>query len=118
MTTLNAHTFQNRTDAEAHYLGLVDVWASEKRRIDPAQEAIYRRKAQEAEVGGGPLLNAEAEALRIDKVMLCEQVKAAEAATQAAWQNIEIQRVKAKADIRKANTAAQMHGIYKSLRAE
>ncbi|RUR38569.1 hypothetical protein [Vreelandella populi] len=118
MATLDARTYKKRSDAEAHYLGLCDSWASEKRRIDPAQEAIYQRKAQEAAAGGGPLLNAEAEALCIDKAALCDQVKAAEAATQQVWQDIEIKRVKAKADIRKATTAAQMHAIHKILRTE
>lgn len=117
MATLNAHTFKSRNDAEAHYLGLIDVWASEKRRIDPAQEAIYRRKALEASAGGGPLLDAEAEALRIDTLELCERVKASALETETAWRGIEIKRVKAKADIRAAQTAAQMHTIYQQLRA-
>lgn len=114
---LNAHTFKSRDDAEAHYLGLCDFWASEKRRIDPAQEAIYQRKSQEAEAGGGPLLDAEAEALRIGTSELCERVKASALETETAWRGIEIKRVKAKSDIRAAQTAAQMHAIYQQLRA-
>lgn len=117
MATINAHTFATREDAEAHYLGLIDVWAAEKRRVDPAQEAIYRRKAHEAATGGGPLLDAEAEALRIDTSELCERVKASALETETAWRGIEIKRVKAKADIRDAQTAAQMHAIYQQLRA-
>ncbi len=114
---LNAHTFKSRDDAEAHYLGLCDFWASEKRRTDPAQEAIYQRKAHEANAGGGPLLDAEAYALCIDTSELCERVKAAGAATEREWQTIEIKRVTAKSDIRASQTAAQMHAIYKQLRA-
>lgn len=117
MTTLSAHTFQSRSDAEAHYLGLCDFWAAEKRRIDPAQETIYQRKAQEANAGGGPWLDAEADALCIDRSELCERVKVAESETEREWQAVEVKRVKAKADIRAAETAAQMHAIYKTLRA-
>ncbi len=115
---LSANTFKTRDTAEVHYLGLCDLWASETRRIDPAQEAIYRRKAQEANAGGGPLLNAEAEALRIEKSDLCERVKTAQAATEQEWADVEVKRVKAKADIRRSQTAAQMHAIVKTLRAE
>ncbi|MGP9796213.1 hypothetical protein ACT3UJ_02460 [Halomonas sp. 86] len=117
MTTLNAHTFQSREDAEAHYLGLCDFWASEKRRVDPVQTAIHQRKAQEASAGGGPWLSAEAETLCVTEAELCERVKAAEAETEREWQVIEIKRVKAKADIRAAETASQMHIIYQQLRA-
>ncbi|UQI38799.1 hypothetical protein [Vreelandella venusta] len=117
MATLNANTFKSRNDAEAHYLGLIDVWATEKRSTDPAQETIYWRKALEANAGGGPLLNAEAEALRINTSELCERVKASALETETAWYAIEIKRVTAKSDIRAAQTAAQMHAIYQQLRA-
>ncbi|WP_417861819.1 hypothetical protein [Vreelandella venusta] len=115
---LSANTFKTRDTAEAHYLGLCDLWASEQRRIDPAQEAIYRRKAHEANAGGGPLLDAEADAICIEKSDLCERVKTAQAATEQAWADVEVKRVKAKADIRASQTAAQMHAIVKTLRAE
>ncbi|WP_447896059.1 hypothetical protein [Vreelandella sp. GE22] len=118
MATLNAKTYKTRDAAEAHYLGLVDEWASEKRRIDPAQEAIYGRKAQEANTGGGPWLNAEADALCVDKAALCEQVKAAQAQRENEWRAIEIERLKAKAAVRGASSAAEMHAIYNTLRAD
>lgn len=114
---LTASSFQTRESAEAHYLGLCDLWASEMRRVDPVQTAIHQRKALEASAGGGPWIEAEAEALCVDKAELCERVKAAEAETEREWQVIEIKRVKAKADIRAASTVSQMHAIYQQLRA-
>lgn len=118
MATLNAHTFSTRDIAEAHYLGLVDVWAAEKRRIDPAQEAIYRRKSMEAEAGAGSLIEAEAIALGIEKSDLCLRINAASAEKERLWSDIEIQRITAKSNIRNAATAANMHSIYQQLTGE
>lgn len=114
--TLEANTFKTRKDAEAHYLDLIDVWAAEQRRIDPAQESIYRRKADQARAGKGALIDAEAEALGISTPTLCQRINTAKHEQEKAWGAVEIQRIKAKADVRKAASPAHMYNIYRQLK--
>ena len=112
MTTLNAHTFASRDDAEAHYLALIDSAAAEARYIDPAQAEVYREKLAEAKAGGGPRLTAEAKALGID----ADTVRNAVLRNHQDWQQhvnrIELARITAKAAVRNAANAADMHRIY------
>ena len=112
MTTLNAHTFASRDDAEAHYLALIDSAAAEARYIDPAQAEVYREKLAEAKAGGGPRLTAEAAALGADP----ETVRNAVLRNHHRWQqhtnHVELARITAKASVRNAATAAAMHRIY------
>ncbi|MGE6580411.1 hypothetical protein ACQKD0_05170 [Vreelandella aquamarina] len=113
MTTLNAHTFASRDDAEARYLGLIDGAAATARHIDPAQAEVYREKLAEAKAGGGPLLAAEATALGADP----ETVRNAVLRNNHRWQQhvnaVELARITAKAAVRNAATAAAMHRIYR-----
>ena len=116
MTTLNAHTFACRDDAEAHYLALIDSSAATARHIDPAQAEVYREKLAQAQAGGGGLINAEAAALGVD----AEAVRQAVLTNHQRWQQhttrIEIARVKAKASIRNANTPAGMRAVYQAFK--
>lgn len=116
MTTLNAHTFASRDDAEAHYLALIDSAAAKARHIDPAQAEVYREKLTEAKAGGGPLLKAEAKALGTD----ADTVRNAVLRNHHRWQQhinrIELARITAKAAVRNAANAAAMHRIYHELK--
>lgn len=112
MTTLNAHTFASRDDAEAHYLALIDSTAAKARHIDPALAEVYREKLSEAKAGGGPRLTAEANALGADP----ETVHNAVLRNHHRWQQhvnrIELARITAKAAVRNVDNAAAMHRIY------
>lgn len=112
MTTLNAHTFVSRDDAEAHYLALIDSAAADARHIDPAQAEVYREKLVEAKEGGGPRLAAEAAALGADP----ETVRNAVLRNHHRWQqhvnHVELARITAKASVRNAANAAAMQRIY------
>lgn len=113
MTTLNAHTFASRDDAEAHYLALIDSAAATARQIDPAQAEVYREKLAEAKAGGGPRLTDEAKALGADP----EAVRSAVLRNHHGWQQhvntVELARITAKAAVRNAANAAAMHRIYR-----
>ncbi|MGQ7253988.1 hypothetical protein [Vreelandella titanicae] len=112
MATLNAHTFARRTDAEAYYLMQIDTAAGHARNIDALQQAVYLRKAEEARRGKGPLIESEAKALGVDVADVAAQVLAKHDKWQQRVDAIEVQRIKAKADIRAAATAADMHRIF------
>ena len=113
MTTLNAHTFGSRTDAEAHYLALIDSAAATARHIDPAQAEVYREKLTEALAGGGPRLTAEAAALDIDAETVLNGVLKNHEQRQQHIHRIELARITAKAAVRNAANAAAMHRIYR-----
>jgi hypothetical protein len=112
LTTLNAHAFASRDDAEAHYLAMIDSAAAKARHIDPTQAEVYREKLIEAKAGGGPLLAAEANALGADP----ETVRNGVLRNNHRWQQhvnaVELARITAKAAVRNAANAAAMHRIY------
>lgn len=112
MTTLNAHTFASRADAEAHYLALIDSAAAAARHIDPAQAEVYREKLAEAKAGGGPRLTAEANALGADSETVRNAVLRNHHYRQQRVNHVELARITAKASVRNAATAAAMHRIY------
>ena len=112
MATLNASTFTSRADAERHYLSLIDEAAAKGRAIDTAQAEVYREKFEEARAGGGPLLSAEAEATGISEKKLCQAVLKQHESRRQFVNSIELMRVTAKAEVRGASTAADMHRIY------
>ncbi|MGP9417285.1 hypothetical protein ACT3R4_18055 [Halomonas sp. AOP7-E1-9] len=118
MTTLKAHTFISRRDAEGHYLALVDSEAAKARHVDPAQETIYQRKLIEAVNGYGPLIEAEASATGVEVTT----VAAAVIQQREVWEQhahaIEVKRIKAKADIRNAATPAEMHRIVAAFKEQ
>lgn len=112
MTTLNAHTFASRADAETHYLALIDSEAAVARYIDPTLAEVYREKLAEANAGGGPLLAAEASALGVDHDTVRNAVLCSHHRRQRSVNRIELARITAKAAVRNATTAAAMHRIY------
>lgn len=114
MATLNAHTFSSPYAARDHYLVLVDAAASKARHIDPVQITLYQRKLEEAHQNGGPLLYAEAEVTGADiSAVLAGVLREAKRWDQHI-NTIEIQRIAAKAAVRQASTAADMHRIYQN----
>ncbi|QHD50068.1 hypothetical protein [Vreelandella aquamarina] len=113
MTTLNAHTFASRDDAEKHYLALIDSAAATARYIDPALAEVYREKLAEAKAGGGPRLIAEAAALGIDAETVLNGVLKNHEQRQQHIHRIELARITAKAAVRNAANAAAMHRIYR-----
>lgn len=117
MARLDCSTFADRYDAARHYLALIDAAAAKARYVDPAQEALYQLKLQEARQHGGPLLSAEA---TVTGAAL-EDVVSAVLRERARWEErahaVEIQRIQAKAAVRAAGTAAAMHTIYQQFEA-
>tara|TARA_R110001583_G_scaffold49116_1_gene153830 strand:- start:2801 stop:3166 length:366 start_codon:yes stop_codon:yes gene_type:complete len=117
MARLNAHTFQSRDDAEQRYLSMIDDAAAQARKIDATQADLYRQKLDEAREGGGALLQAEADALNVDIATLCKNVLERHSERCAHTQDIEIERIKAKADVRAAANASAMHAIFENFKA-
>ncbi|MEH6641386.1 hypothetical protein [Vreelandella glaciei] len=115
MATLNAATYAHREDAEAHYLALIDTAAARARYIDPAQAELYREKFAQAASGGGALLDVEAETLGVDPDAVRQAVLRNHHLRQRLTHRIELARIKAKSDVRKAASAAEMHRIYHQL---
>ena len=117
MARLNAHTYTDRADAEQRYILKIDDAAAKARKIDATQADLYRQKYDEATAGGGPLLQAEADALNIDIATLCENVLQRHSERCAHTHDIEIERIKAKADVRGAANASAMHTIFENFKA-
>lgn len=117
MARLNAHTFQSRDDAEQRYLSMIDDAAAQARKIDATQADLYRQKLDEAREGGGALLQAEADVLDIDIATLCENVLARHTEHCAHTHEIEIERIRAKADVRAAQNASAMNSIFENFKA-
>lgn len=119
MARLSIKRFPELDEARAHYLATVDAWAETARLqyITPGagQAMTYEAKHREALVGDGPLLRAEAEALDLTVAEVAQSVLDAHAAWQQIGASIEATRLRAKRDIRNAETAAEMHAISESL---
>lgn len=115
--TLKAHHFASRDAAQSHYLAVIDAAAAKARHVDPAQETLYQQKLQEARQYGGPLLLAEAEATGSELKDVVDAVLRERARWEQRAHNIEIQRIKAKAAVRGASTAAAMHAIHQQFEA-
>jgi hypothetical protein len=117
---LNVSAFKSRTDAEQHYLSLVDNAAEDARmrHLTPGtgQSMTYEAKHQEALAGGGPMIAAEAEALDMTQQEVIDSVLTARQHWQALGAQIEAARLKAKKAIRKAAVAAEMHTIYQQFK--
>lgn len=117
MARLNAHTYQDRDEAVMRYILKIDDAAATARKIDATQADLYRQKYDEAISGGGALLQAEADALGIDIVTLCENVLQRHSERCAYTHDIEIERIKAKADVRAAANASAMHTIFENFKS-
>lgn len=119
MATLNAFFHTTLKEAERHYLNAVDQAAesARMRHLTPGagQSMTYEAKHQEALAGGGPMIEAEAEALGVTTQDVIDSVLLARKQWQALGAQIEAARLKAKKQIREAATAAQMHRIASEL---
>lgn len=119
MATLNASTFTDRDSAERHFLSLVDQAAESARlkHLTPGsgQAMTYEVKYQEALAGGGPMIQAEADALGMTVQEVIDSVLVARQQWQVLGAQIEAARLKAKKAIREAQTAAEMHRIASEL---
>ncbi|PHS59686.1 MAG: hypothetical protein COB03_02260 [Alteromonas sp.] len=122
MATLKASTFNDRDSAERHFLGLVDQGAENARMRHltpgPGQSMTYELKHQEALAGGGPMIAAEAEALGVTNQEVVDSVLLARQKWQALSAKIESARLKAKKQIREAETAVEMHRIASELQGQ
>lgn len=118
MANLSANTFKSREEAEDHFLTLIDTLASSARYIDPAQSDVYKQKLIEAREGSGKLLESEAKELGMPLDVLINAILHQHEKRQLRIHRIELDRVKAKANIRKANTAAEMHEEIKEFKQQ
>lgn len=112
MANLRASTYASRELAEQHHLSLIDLAAAEARHTDVSQELIYQQKVAEATAGGGELLEAEAALLGKPVGELIDSVIKQHAERKRRISEIELKRIKAKADVRSATNAAAMHRIF------
>jgi hypothetical protein len=122
LAKLNVNQFTDGAERQSHYLGKVDDLAEQARakHTTPGsgQAMTYEVKYQEALAGGGLMLQAEADALGVTLQEVVDSVLAARSEWLTMGSQIEAARIKAKADIRAATTAAEMHQITESLRQE
>lgn len=108
MSKLAVKIHADRAAAEARYLAQVDRDAdSSAPRVTPMHEA----KWQEVQAGVGPILRAEADALGCSLQEVIDSVTAARRRWSEAEAAREAARVAAKARIRAAESAADMHRI-------
>jgi len=122
LATLNVSTFADHKDAQSHYLRVIDQ-AAEQARLQSmtpgsGQAMTYEAKYQEALVGSGVLLSAEAEVLGVSVQEVAASILQARQRWQVVNAQIEAKRLKAKKEVREAKTAAEMHVIEKTFRAQ
>ncbi|WP_427030925.1 hypothetical protein [Halomonas sp. H2] len=119
MANLKAFLHNTLDDAVRHYLDIVDDAAENARlkHLTPGsgQSMTYEVKHQEALAGGGPMIQAEAEALGMTVQEVIDSVLVARQQWQVLGAQIEAARLKAKKAIREAQTAAEMHRIASEL---
>lgn len=108
MSKLIIQRHSDRQAAEADYLAEVDRAAT---RASRKLDAMHEVKWQEAQAGGGPILQAEADALGCSLQDVIDSVTAARRRWCDAEAAREAARVAAKARIRAAKTPAEMHRI-------
>lgn len=119
MAKLTVKRFPDLDEARAFYLAEADrkAEAERSRYITPGngQAMTYEDKHREAVAGDGPLLRAEAEALEMTVAEVAASVLAARAQWEQAGARIEAARLKAKKQIRQAQTPAEMHAAVKAM---
>lgn len=119
MTKFRVTSFEQQDEAREYYLSQVDLRAEQcrARHLTPGagQAMTYELKYQEALVGGGPLLHAEAEALGKAVEAVVESVLASRKRWEEVSAQIECERLKAKKVIRHATTPDEMYGAVRAL---
>ena len=122
MAKLAIKRFEDIDTAQVFYAKQVDEAAesARMRHLTPGagQSMTYEAKHQEALAGGGPIIEAEAEALGVTTQDVIDSVLLARQKWQALSAKIESARLKAKKQIREAETAAEMHRITSELQGQ
>lgn len=120
MATLNAHTYQDLSQAQQHHLTQIDEIAETVREGLSSggvnQARVYDAKVKEAQEGSGPLLEAEAEELGMSIKEVAQSVLSAYQDWKCSCGVIEGKRLKAKSDIRSSQSPAEMYGIVKKFK--
>lgn len=116
MAKMQAHTYKNIEQSITVHLKMIDDAACDARKIDASQFEIYQRKLVEANAGGGSMLQAESELLNVELSELCESVLAEHDARDEYINKVELARIKAKSDVRKAMSASAMHAIVENFK--
>lgn len=119
MAKLSVSRFSNNEERQEYYLNEVDQLAEQVRArhitSGSGQAMTYEIKHQEALAGGGPTLEAEAEALGVTLEEVIDSVLEARQKWVVSGRKIEAARLKAKQTIRNSSTASEMHNVVKSL---
>lgn len=105
MAKLSLSRFPSAEGARAYYLSEVDKLAQD---VTGAVSAVWHAKWEEVQEGGGPLLDAEAEALGVTVADVITNVTAARQKWRLAEASKEAERIKAKAAIRQATAPSEM----------
>lgn len=121
MAKLQVKSFRDLTEARSRFLTQVDEQAEALRRqhitASPGQTMTYEAKYQEALAYPNgeqfPFLEREAEGLGTTVDAVVESVLVARHRWEYIGSRIEADRLRAKARIRQATTAAEMHRIAK-----
>lgn len=118
MAKLAINKHKTRADAEISYLQKVDdiCEALRMKLMTPGtgQSMVYDIKYQEALMGFGPYIEAEAEALEVPLQTVIDSVIAARQSVDQKVCLLEGKRIKTKRLIREASSAAEMHSIIAS----
>tara|TARA_R110000850_G_scaffold224706_1_gene350118 strand:- start:291 stop:671 length:381 start_codon:yes stop_codon:yes gene_type:complete len=118
LAKLNASTYKTRDDAERHFLQIVDKEAESVRMrhltAGSGQSLVYEIKYQEALIGSGPYIEAEAEALEVPLQEVIDSIIAARHLTNQQISLLEGKRLKTKKLIKQATNATEMHAIVKN----
>lgn len=114
MAKLRVSKFVDISDAQAFYLAQVDAIATEhqERQTSPDRETIYSLKHAEAKAIKSkktPWIDAEAKALGKTRQEVAESILVAREAWQARMLEVETARLKAKQDIRSAESPAEAY---------
>lgn len=109
MATLSVTHFETMLAAQDHYLGEIDAAVP----APPAGVAAVRAaKWEEVEAGGGPMLQAEAEALGVSVDAVIDRVRQARGEAKEREVQMEKARIQAKEGVRGASTPAEMYKIH------
>lgn len=110
MAKASLSRFVDRQDAQTFYLAEVDVMAV--RSVNPIHDIKY----QQAKIGKGKMLEAEAQALGKSVAAVARSIREARAKWLEHEALVEAQRIKVKADIRQASNAEAMRLILEQFK--
>ena len=120
MATLDASTYKDLSHARQSYIIQIDGHAEEGREKLSTngvnQSRVYEAKLREAQDGGGPLLEAEAESLGVSQEEVRQSVLEAYYDWKVACGAIEGLRLKAKADVRSSKSPSEMYSLMKKFK--